>query len=83
MGGKTWSSEEEKYFWEVIVPQSQQAVRPGDRLHSWDTLASMMQEAMGEPRRRDYTRTMLCMFAALPCCLFELGLNVCLLTTLV
>lgn len=60
MGGKTWSAEEERYFWEVVVPQSQQAVRPNERLHSWETLAIMMQEAMGEPRRREYTRTMLC-----------------------
>jgi hypothetical protein len=60
MGGKTWSMEEERFFWQVIVPQSPQAVAESDRRHSWESCAAIMQREMGKQRLRDYTRTMLC-----------------------
>lgn len=69
MGGKTWSAEEERYFWLEIIPQSPSAVRLKDRLQTWDACAGLMQRAMGEPRRRDYTKTMLC--ASIPIDLLE------------
>jgi hypothetical protein len=62
MGGKTWSMEEERFFWQVIVPQSPQAVAESDRRQSWESCAAIMQREMGKKRLRDYTRTMLCTY---------------------
>jgi hypothetical protein len=60
MGGKTWSEQEEEYFWEVIVPSSPKAAKKHDRDYSWAQCACMMQQAMGKNARRKYTTLMLC-----------------------
>lgn len=60
MGGKTWSTEEERLFWKEIIPQSPAAVKQSERRETWDNCARIMQREMGELRRRVYTRTMLC-----------------------
>ncbi|KAF7558046.1 hypothetical protein G7046_g5896 [Stylonectria norvegica] len=59
MGGKVWSEEEERVFWEVIVPQSPNAANPADRALSWKQCCVIMQETMGAAARREYTHTML------------------------
>ncbi|GKT98980.1 hypothetical protein FLAG1_02127 [Fusarium langsethiae] len=60
MGGKTWSMDEERLFWEVIVPQSAAAAYPdeNDSL-SWEQLADQMNKLSGANARRVYTGTML------------------------
>lgn len=60
MGGKTWNKAEELIFWRTIIPQSPQAANMSDRLKSWNQCAAIMQEMMGRPKRRIYTKTMLC-----------------------
>lgn len=60
MGGKTWSRDEERHFWETIVPQSPQAADPANRSLTWKGCAAEMQQLMGDSRRRIYTPTMLC-----------------------
>ncbi|KAI9898501.1 hypothetical protein N3K66_006861 [Trichothecium roseum] len=59
MGGKTWSRDEERHFWETIVPQSPQAADPANRSLTWKGCAAEMQQLMGDSRRRIYTPTML------------------------
>ncbi|CAH0017697.1 unnamed protein product [Clonostachys rhizophaga] len=59
MGGKTWNKAEELIFWRTIIPQSPQAANMSDRLKSWNQCAAIMQEMMGRPKRRIYTKTML------------------------
>lgn len=67
MGGKVWSAEEEKYFWEVIVPQapagldsvSKQAKKEAHT--AWAPLSMQMEREMTkrlkpeERLRRIYT----------------------------
>lgn len=63
MGGKTWSKEEERMFWGVIVPQSRAAAYPNPKPDDdvkWVQLAQLMQELAGDKARRIYTDTMLC-----------------------
>ncbi|KAI9149364.1 Mitochondrial import inner membrane translocase subunit tim22 [Paramyrothecium foliicola] len=59
MGGKTWSKEEETYFWHVIIPQSPKAIKESDRAYSWTKCAEIMQEAMSHNPRRRFTYLML------------------------
>ncbi|QPC79459.1 hypothetical protein HYE68_010211 [Fusarium pseudograminearum] len=60
MGGKTWSRDEERLFWEVIVPQSAAAAYPDDDgCLSWEQLADEMNKLSGANARRVYTGTML------------------------
>lgn len=60
MGGKTWSRDEEEFFWHVIIPQSPKAVKVEDRINDWEECAKIMVRAMGKEARRKYTRLMLC-----------------------
>ncbi|PNP39379.1 hypothetical protein TGAMA5MH_08798 [Trichoderma gamsii] len=60
MGGKTWSRQEERFFWRTIVPQSPKAVKPSDRVHDWKVCAEIMQQEMGANARRKYSKLMLC-----------------------
>lgn len=57
MAGKTWSKQEEEYFWLHIIPFSRR--RRGLDLTnpelSFQQLAEKMQEAFGENARRTYT----------------------------
>ena len=66
MGGKVWSSEEEKNFWETIIPQSPIAPNPEDEKLSWDECAKLMQRTTGGDARREYTGSMLCRFLCIP-----------------
>ncbi|KAL7945608.1 hypothetical protein V8C42DRAFT_323650 [Trichoderma barbatum] len=59
MGGKTWSKQEERFFWKIIVPQSPKAVEPSDRIHDWRVCAEIMQQEMGVNARRKYSKLML------------------------
>ncbi|KAK0383538.1 hypothetical protein NLU13_9449 [Sarocladium strictum] len=59
MGGKTWSFEEERFFWREIVPLSPKGANPLDRTLDWDMCARRMQHAMGPQARRKYTKLML------------------------
>lgn len=59
MGGKTWSRQEERFFWKTIVPQSPKAVKPADRIHDWKACAEIMQREMGVNARRKYSKLML------------------------
>ncbi|KAK1253500.1 hypothetical protein MKX07_001577 [Trichoderma sp. CBMAI-0711] len=60
MGGKTWSKQEERFFWKTIVPQSPKAVKPSDRVHDWKACAEIMQRELGTNARRKYSKLMLC-----------------------
>lgn len=57
MGGKSWSKEEEDYFWVHIIPFSH--VRRGPHLahpeQSFAQLGRKMQDAFGSLARRSYT----------------------------
>jgi hypothetical protein len=62
MGGKVWTKEEEKYFWLVVIPQSEKrqgvdAVKGEPR--DWKDLAEDMAQVFG-PAARKYTGLMLC-----------------------
>ncbi|KAL7915190.1 hypothetical protein GGI35DRAFT_173095 [Trichoderma velutinum] len=59
MGGKTWSRQEERFFWKIIVPQSPKAVKPADRIHDWKVCAEIMQRELGVNARRKYSKLML------------------------
>lgn len=59
MGGKTWSREEELFFWRSIVPISPKAAVQVGKPVDWDQCASMMQKHFGEAARRRYTKLML------------------------
>ncbi|RGP79952.1 hypothetical protein FLONG3_1896 [Fusarium longipes] len=59
MGGKTWSREEERLLWEVIIPQSKDAAYPGENPLDWEQLAKLMNELAGGIARRKYTKNML------------------------
>lgn len=61
MGGKTWTRDEEAYFWIVIVPLSPRAAREEDRLRTWTASAAIMNRMLGRKARRKYTPSMLCM----------------------
>lgn len=68
MGGKTWSGDEERLFWEVIVPQSAAAAYPDDDgCLSWEQLADEMNKLSGANARRVYTGTMLCELLMFSC----------------
>ncbi|KAM0409121.1 hypothetical protein ACHAPD_011286 [Fusarium lateritium] len=65
MGGKTWSKDEERLLWEVIIPQSPAAAYSDDNDNdclSWDQLADEMNKLSGANARREYTGTSLCEF---------------------
>ncbi|KAI8714545.1 hypothetical protein NCS52_01174400 [Fusarium sp. LHS14.1] len=59
MGGKVWSTEEERVFWEVVVPVSPHAANHAKRLLTWPQCAELMTQKMGANARREYTNTML------------------------
>ncbi|KND93615.1 hypothetical protein TOPH_01550 [Tolypocladium ophioglossoides CBS 100239] len=59
MGGKTWSREEELYFWRVIVPLSPKAAAAAGKPLDWEQLAANMQTHFGRKARRRYTNLML------------------------
>lgn len=61
MGGKTWSREEELYFWRIVVPQSPKAATEMAEPVEWAQLAADMQQHFGLNARRNYTSLMLCM----------------------
>ena len=60
MGGKVWSQEEERVFWEVVIPCSPSAANPADRTLGWKECVDLMTRTIGEGARRVYTSTMLC-----------------------
>jgi hypothetical protein len=64
MGGKTWSFEEERFFWNDLIPQSPKGVNPAKRILDWEMCARRMQAAMGAQARRRYTKLMLCGFVS-------------------
>ncbi|KFA62140.1 hypothetical protein S40285_01679 [Stachybotrys chlorohalonatus IBT 40285] len=58
MGGKTWSYEEEKFYWEIIIPRSMKAPWRADRQNDWKECVDMMTRKFGtvkEGARRAYT----------------------------
>ncbi|KPM44040.1 hypothetical protein AK830_g2518 [Neonectria ditissima] len=59
MGGKVWSEEEERAFWEIIIPQSCVAAKTSARSMDWGQCATLMQDIMGEEARREYSYTSL------------------------
>ncbi|KAJ6438361.1 Chitinase 1 [Purpureocillium lavendulum] len=59
MGGKTWSREEELYFWRTIVPMSPKAAVESASPVEWSQLAVDMQQHFGTDARRTYTSLML------------------------
>ncbi|KAJ4168034.1 hypothetical protein NW754_011848 [Fusarium falciforme] len=59
MGGKVWSTEEERVFWEIVVPVSPHAANPAKRLLTWPQCAELMTREVGANARREYTNTML------------------------
>lgn len=61
MGGKTWSREEELYFWRTIVPTSPKAAVTLRKAVDWEQSAVIMQRHFGRKARRNYTKLMLCM----------------------
>ncbi|KAF4983181.1 hypothetical protein FZEAL_1338 [Fusarium zealandicum] len=54
-----WSVEEERVFWEVVIPRSPGAANPNDRTLTWKECVDVMKDSIGESSRRDYTYTML------------------------
>ncbi|UNI18735.1 hypothetical protein JDV02_004991 [Purpureocillium takamizusanense] len=59
MGGKTWSREEELYFWRTVVPLSPKAAADPPAPVEWSQLAADMQQHFGLNARRRYTSLML------------------------
>ncbi|KAF4992008.1 hypothetical protein FGRMN_7462 [Fusarium graminum] len=63
MGGKVWSEEEERIFWEDVIPRSTVAANPPAdptvQPLSWPDCAKWMNENAGDKPRRVYTSTML------------------------
>lgn len=65
MVGAQWSLEEERCFWQRIIPISPSragidvAVRDENK---WKELVPLMERWMGEEARRKYTAQMLCGF---------------------
>ncbi|EXK45596.1 hypothetical protein FOXG_07833 [Fusarium oxysporum f. sp. lycopersici 4287] len=59
MGGKTWSVDEERMLWEVVVPRSVAAANPADRGMSWEQCAQYMNDNAGDIAQRNYTKNML------------------------
>ncbi|PHH83855.1 hypothetical protein CDD83_2922 [Cordyceps sp. RAO-2017] len=59
MGGKTWSREEELFFWRTIVPISPKAAVRVGTTADWQQCASMMKRHFGVRARRNYTKLML------------------------
>ncbi|KAM0561836.1 hypothetical protein ACHAPJ_003007 [Fusarium lateritium] len=59
MGGKVWSTEEERVFWEVVIPCSPAAANPAGQNLSWKQCVDLMVEKIGDNARREYTSTML------------------------
>ncbi|CAJ0551935.1 Ff.00g059140.m01.CDS01 [Fusarium sp. VM40] len=63
MGGKVWSEEEERIFWELVIPRSTVAAHPPSdpaaQPLSWPDCAQWMNEMAGDNPRRIYTSTML------------------------
>lgn len=57
MAGKTWSEQEEEYFWLHIIPFSRRrrGVDLANPELSFQQLAEMMRTALGENARRQYT----------------------------
>ncbi|RDA92375.1 hypothetical protein CP533_4427 [Ophiocordyceps camponoti-saundersi (nom. inval.)] len=62
MGGKTWSRDEEVYFWRSVVPVSPKAVIETGLRYTWAECATRMKhyfERLGQRPRRQYTKLML------------------------
>ncbi|PHH60914.1 hypothetical protein CDD81_1025 [Ophiocordyceps australis] len=59
MGGKTWSREEEVFFWHTIVPQSPKAARQISDPLDWEQCATKMHQHFGRQARRNFTKLML------------------------
>ncbi|KAL2197495.1 hypothetical protein P885DRAFT_68622 [Corynascus similis CBS 632.67] len=63
MGGKTWSREEEEYYWLQLVPHSPKRLGEDIRKNEekdWHWVGQMMTQYMGDKARREYTY--LCVF---------------------
>lgn len=74
MGGKQWSAIEEAFFWTEIVSHSGKRVA-SDRANAektWNELAAVMQEKMGNNALRTYTGNSLCMGLPLPSQFFQI-----------
>ncbi|KAK7430327.1 hypothetical protein QQZ08_003075 [Neonectria magnoliae] len=57
MGGKVWSGEEERAFWEIVIPQSCVAAQAPAQPLDWGQCAELMRDIMGPDARRDYSYT--------------------------
>ncbi|KAK7414683.1 hypothetical protein QQX98_006451 [Neonectria punicea] len=57
MGGKVWSEEEERAFWEIVIPQSCVAAQASAQALDWGQCAELMRDIMGPDARRDYSYT--------------------------
>ncbi|KAL2139302.1 hypothetical protein VTI28DRAFT_5416 [Corynascus sepedonium] len=58
MGGKTWSREEEEYYWLQLVPHSPKRLGEDIRKNEekdWHWIGQMMTQYMGDKARREYT----------------------------
>ncbi len=68
MVNRVWSSQEEKVYWEVIIPKSPKriGVHRTEDGHDWDVCAEMMQKLMKDDARRNYTSLSLCTYCQLP-----------------
>ncbi|KJZ73156.1 hypothetical protein HIM_07540 [Hirsutella minnesotensis 3608] len=59
MGGKTWSREEELFFWRTIVPMSPKSATQSGKAVDWEQCALIMLKHFGDKARRKYTKLML------------------------
>ena len=64
MVNRVWSSEEEKIYWEEVIPKSPKriGVYRSQQGYDWDLCAEMMQKSCGPNARRKYTGLSLCEF---------------------
>lgn len=63
MGGKTWSREEEEYYWLQLVPHSPKRLGEDIRKNEekdWHWVGQMMTQYMGDKARREYTYLCVC-----------------------
>lgn len=68
MVGRSWSDEEERYFWRHVVPYSHS--RGGifvatNKEVTWDDLAIRMANHFGRDARREYSHPVLCKYQCL------------------
>ncbi|KAF7539842.1 hypothetical protein G7Z17_g12342 [Cylindrodendrum hubeiense] len=54
MGGKVWTEDEERIFWEVIIPESPNSADPDHESQGWKHCAKLMQEMMGDRARHEH-----------------------------